>query len=71
MRDTTGIHRGGRPRKVRPAGFWELILSEYEHMTIRQIAASHNVSKSTVNSWLAEARRRRQAEEATTNGAES
>lgn len=57
MRD---IHKGGRPKKVRPEGFWALLLQEYETMTIAQMAACHSVSRSTINTWLRQARQEAQ-----------
>lgn len=53
MRD---IHKGGRPRKERPEGFWSMILREYDSMTIAQMAEVHKVSRSTINTWLRQAR---------------
>lgn len=50
------IHRGGRPKIVRPRGFYESLLREYEIMTIAQMAESHKVTRQTISRWLKIAR---------------
>lgn len=53
---TKDIHKGGRPRKIRPDSFYKSLLKEYETMTIRQMAEFHNVSSMTISRWLKIAR---------------
>lgn len=50
------IHKGGRPPLNRPATFYNALLTEYEEMTIGQMAAIHNVSRTTISRWLKYAR---------------
>lgn len=50
------IHKGGRPPIKRPEGFYENLLREYDTMTIRQMAESHNVTRTTISRWLRIAR---------------
>jgi hypothetical protein len=50
------IHRGGRPKLIRPHGFYESLLREYEIMTIAQMAESHKVTRQTISRWLKIAR---------------
>ena len=50
------IHAGGRPKINRPDSFYQEILSEYETMTINQMASAHSVSRSTIARWLRIAR---------------
>lgn len=50
------IHKGGRPKLVRPKGFHESLLREYETMTVGQMAASHKVTRQTISRWLRTAR---------------
>lgn len=50
------IHRGGRPKTIRPKGFYELLLREYETMTIGQMAQTHKVTRQTISRWLKTAR---------------
>ena len=52
------IHKGGRPPVVRPAGFYEALLREYDTMTTRQMADAHRVSRATITRWLSIARRK-------------
>lgn len=54
------IHKGGRPPIQRPEGFYENLLREYETMTIRQMAESHKVTRTTISRWLRIARSRQQ-----------
>ena len=49
------VHKGGRPLKYNNE-FYKAIVLEYETNSIRQIAANHNVSKSTIVRWLKEGR---------------
>ena len=53
MRD---IHKGGRPPVARPDGWAQMILSEYDRMTIKQMADYHRVSRTSINNWLKRAR---------------
>jgi predicted DNA-binding protein (UPF0251 family) len=53
---TKDIHKGGRPPIVRPEGFYEMLLTEYETMTTAQMAAVHGVTRSTIQRWLKIAR---------------
>jgi transcriptional regulator with XRE-family HTH domain len=50
------IHKGGRPKTVRPSGFYQALLREYENMTLRQMAEFHKVSRMTISRWLKVAR---------------
>lgn len=52
------IHKGGRPPVMRPEGFYESLLREYETMTIKQMAGVHRVSRTTISNWLRTARTR-------------
>ncbi len=52
----TNIHKGGRPPVIRPDGFYEGLLREYETMTIKQMADSHKVTRTTISRWLRIAR---------------
>lgn len=53
---TTDIHKGGRPPKVRPDGFYDMLLREYDTMTIGQMADFHKVTRTTISRWLKVAR---------------
>lgn len=53
---TRDIHKGGRPRAQRPAGFYESLLREYETMTTTQMAVFHGVTRQTISRWLKAAR---------------
>ena len=59
------IHKGGRPIKQRPEGFYERLLEEYESMSYRQLAECHGVSTHTIWRWLQTARRRANQDEQT------
>lgn len=50
------IHKGGRPKVIRPDGFYLALLDEYQTATIGQIAISRGVSKATICRWLRIAR---------------
>lgn len=41
---------------IRPDGFYEGLLREYETMTIKQMADSHKVTRTTISRWLRIAR---------------
>ena len=56
MQAERDIHKGGRPPVQRPEGFYANLLKEYETMTIRQMAAYHNVTRATISRWLKVAR---------------
>ncbi len=50
------IHKGGRPKVVRPDGFYMALLNEYQTATIGQLAVARGVSKATICRWLRTAR---------------
>lgn len=55
------IHVGGRPPIVRPEGFYEALLVEYETMSTVQMAKARGVSRPTISKWLKIAREKRDA----------
>lgn len=56
MEKTVDIHKGGRPPVPRPASFYQNLLSEYNELTTRQMAAAHGVCRGTIQRWLKIAR---------------
>lgn len=52
----TDIHKGGRPKIIRPANFYQHLLDEYETHTTGDMAKMYNVSKATISRWLKIAR---------------
>lgn len=56
MSEMITIPKGGRPRKMLSKGYLEQLIIERQIHTVKQLAEMHEVSVSTMNRQLKEAR---------------